>query len=585
MREKVLYSSLWARLKGRWMLVLFAMPFAGVGLGFLIISIMPALSEWQSMKSWQYGSAFIQSAELSVSYGDSTTYKAKAEYAYEYQGREYTNNKVGITAGHDNIGNYHKNMSRRLKRAASNKTPVNLWIDPANPQNSVLDRNIRWELLLFKMVFVLVFGSVGFGILAFVLLAPSDKLKNSDSVSKPWLSRREWASKTIISNAKSGVYFIWIFTFFWNAISFPIAFFAMKDYSSENLKVLVVLLFPLVGLGLIAVGIKQVRAWRFFGKTPFIMDPYPGVIGGQVGGTIDLNIPYTAKTAFKVTLNCLRSYVTGSGKHRKHHESLVWQSQGFAYTRSWGDKTRLSLLFDVDNNLPVSEPSSNSYHFWQLQVEAAMPGVDFNRAYTVPVFKLETQSAGRARHLDELCVNHPEAETYREQEIESILNIEQIPDGIVLYYPAFKQMGGKLVVLIVGLIFFAVGVGISLSGKAVFISAVFSLVGLPLALSGFYFLSVSLNVRIDKNKLETIKRIFGIRVGGQSVSRKVVRHLCLKESYTSSGNGTHTKFYKIQAEMLNNKKIVVGYNLAGKNIAQQALEAFSLLTAIPIKRE
>lgn len=577
-------TSIWSRLKDRWFLALFALPFTGVGIGFVVFSIVPTLSEWQAMKSWQQGTAYVQTAEVSVSYGDdSTSYEAVADYRYEYQGHAYNNNRVGITAGHDNIGHYQQNMGGKLKAAAKNKTPVSVWIDPAKPQNAVLDRNIRWGLFTFKMIFVVIFGGVGLGLLAYVFFAPANKLKNTEPLTKPWLSRREWASKTIVSNAKTGVYFMWAFALFWGVISFPIAFFAMADYSPENMKILLVLLFPLIGIGLIALAIKQTLAWRRFGLTPFVMDPYPGAIGGQVGGTIDLNSRYSSKIIFKVTLNCIRHYVTGTGKNRKQHESLVWQSEGFAHTRSWGNKTRLSVLFNVDDKLPDSEPASNSYHSWTLQVKGVMPGEDFNRTYDLPVFETAGHSAKLSSHITALSADHPEAESFREQAIESILNIQQVPGGIALYYPAFKQVGGKLAACILGLVFLGIGTGVGMFGDSVFFSAVFSLIGLPAALWGAYSLLVSLNVIIDGKKVRATRKIFGIQVSAKQVPRKQIKHLCLKQSYSTSGSEGHIAYYKIQAVTIDDKTMVVGYNLAGKSVAQQALETFGMLTGLTVK--
>ena len=34
---------------GSWLLILFALPFAGVGIGFLLFSIIPSLYEWQQI--------------------------------------------------------------------------------------------------------------------------------------------------------------------------------------------------------------------------------------------------------------------------------------------------------------------------------------------------------------------------------------------------------------------------------------------------------------------------------------------------------------------------------------------------------
>ena len=72
-------------------LMLFALPFAGVGVGFLLFSIIPSLYEWQQMASWRPVQATVLSAELETHRGDdSTTYQAVARYRYSILDQQLT---------------------------------------------------------------------------------------------------------------------------------------------------------------------------------------------------------------------------------------------------------------------------------------------------------------------------------------------------------------------------------------------------------------------------------------------------------------------------------------------------------------
>lgn len=53
--------------------------------------------------------------------------------------------------------------------------------------------------------------------------------------------------------------------------------------------VLVLLLFPLVGVGMLLVAFSSWRHYRYSGPSPLRLDPSPGASGGQVGGEILLN--------------------------------------------------------------------------------------------------------------------------------------------------------------------------------------------------------------------------------------------------------------------------------------------------------
>ena len=45
------------------------------------------------------------------------------------------------------------------------------------------------------------------------------------------------------------------------------------------------------------VGAGRTPEWRRFGAAPALLDPFPGAIGGNVGGVIDVNFPYATGEA------------------------------------------------------------------------------------------------------------------------------------------------------------------------------------------------------------------------------------------------------------------------------------------------
>ena len=231
------------KMKGRWFMLLFALPFAGVGLGFLLLSIIPSVVEWRQMQSWPQVDAQLYSAELVSSRGDdSTTYRVDAHYSYHFGGRNYDSRRVGIMEGSDNIGDFHQVVAGRLEDALRTGTPVPAWVNPANPADAVLNRDMRWDMLAFKGVFALTFGGVGIGLLAWTLLAKPAHVEHPDAASKPWLTRRAWMDNRIVCSGKGGLWFVWIFALFWNAISAPVLFAMPAEYAKGNHLILIALI-------------------------------------------------------------------------------------------------------------------------------------------------------------------------------------------------------------------------------------------------------------------------------------------------------------------------------------------------------
>lgn len=149
-----------------WVLALFALPFAAGGLGMLVLGVLPTLYDWGRMRVWTPVPATLTSARLETSRGrKSTTYGVSANYRYQLAGRDYEGQRVAIGSGHDNIGDFQQELGERLEAAQREGRTVPAWVNPSDPREAVLDRSLRAGLQLFKMLFVVVFGGVGVGML------------------------------------------------------------------------------------------------------------------------------------------------------------------------------------------------------------------------------------------------------------------------------------------------------------------------------------------------------------------------------------------------------------------------------------
>jgi hypothetical protein len=310
-------------MKGKIFLFLFALPFFGVGvwMGYAISSHI--YDAWR-MQDWIAVDATLHRAGYETHSGDdSNTYEAYAEYSFTHNGQVYSNNRVAIASGADNIGDYQQDLGRRLSGAMSRGENIVVVINPAEPGQAVVDPSLRWGLLGFKAIFFLVFGGIGLGLLIAVFHAPKEKdLSAPQFTDKPWLINDAWQTGSIRSSSKSSMWFAWGFAAIWSLISAPLPFVVLEEVmEKDNTIALVGLLFPIVGIGLIVWAIQRTMEWRRFGAAPVILDPFPGSIGGNVGGTIDVRLPFDPATRFSVTLTSLQSYVSGSGDDRSRKES------------------------------------------------------------------------------------------------------------------------------------------------------------------------------------------------------------------------------------------------------------------------
>ncbi len=571
-----------ATAKKNWILILFSLPFTAVGIGVFFFSVVPTIYDCYRMQDWQLVNATLLAAELHVSRGDdSTTYNATASYRYVYAGQEYQSQRVAIATSSDNIGSFQQDLGHRLERAYQQQETIQVWVNPQQPAEAIIDRSLRLPFIGFKMIFVLLFGGVGVGILYFCL-RKDDGFVALNNSGKPWLARREWANNRITSNQQLHVWVAWGIAIIWNLISLPAALMIPGAVNNGNYPVLMASIFPLAGIGLLYWAIKVTRDWRRYGEVFLRLDPFPGSLGGDVGGSLVIPLRTAENLHFYVQLSCINSYVSGTGKNRETRERMIWQDEGIAEVIAVANHTTLKFLFHVPHHLPASEAHSDNYNHWRVSVESKNPSVPFSRQYSIPVYATAEKSQLQTTESGE----HPVMQQLEEDSLESVCNLEQIPGGVELYFRPLRNSSTKLTLIIFGIIFGGSGLFILNLGDApVFFSAMFLVGGSFCAGLGIYGLGNSLRVRLDQQELRYQRRLFGFIVKHLQIPRQDVLHVQLAESYSSQTGNKHEKVFAINAVLKSGKKIHVAESLRGEGVAELMLETLHLLCGVKVNPE
>ena len=564
----------------KWAILLFSLPFTGVGFGFLLFSIIPSLYDAVQMSDWHETQATVISSELKSYSGDSTTYEAVGSYSYTVAGQQYTGTRLGISGGADNVGDWHQRMSGKLYSARNAQRPVSVYYAPGNPAAAIVDRSLRWNLLGFKMIFVLVFGGAGIGIFYLSIRQHNRIIETPEADIKPWLGHKDWSSPTVLSDAKNTLYLGWVMTVFWNLISVPLLFVIPEELGKGNSAILLAGLFPAVGLGLLVWATRATRRWLAVGATPLTLDPYPGSIGGQVAGSIETNLSYSSSQNFPVNLSCLYSYMSGSGKDRKRRESVKWSAEGFARAEPYRSGSRLLFCFDVPEGLHPSEHKDDSYYLWRLNLKSDGAPVDINRNFELPVFA--TAEVSRLVHVD--SASHPLAQDKRDARIDAVMDMQQTTDGLELTFPVGRNAGSNAVIAVIGLVFFAAGMLAGYLGAPIFFPIVFGLIGGGIMLGGLYSLLNGLRVRIGSGGLHTRRSLLGVIISKSSVAGSEIQKLRIHKTGSVTSGTDHKLFFAIRAHLKNGKKITVAESLVGRGAAEQVAEALAFYSGFELDK-
>ena len=549
-------------------LVVFGAIFFIVGMGFLLWSVIPTIYDSYRMSFWSSVQGELISAKLRVSRGnDSTTYQALAEYRYSVGGQSYTNDRVAINSGADNIGDFQPDLGRKLENLYSRKSHVTVYFNPQNPTDALLNRDLRWGLLGFKMIFVLLFCGIGGGII-FWGYRGKRRIHTPETDAKPWLARPEWVNGKIRSDAKASMYVALGIAFFWNLISTPVTFIFPEIWKKEGAVGLLILLFPVVGLGLLYWAIKSVREWKRFGVTLLTMDPYPGSINGDVAGEISTSIPYAADLVVQVTLSSIYRYTSGSGKNRSTREDVNWQDEGYAKIFPRSNGSSLQFRFTVPANLPVSEESSSAYNLWRLNVMIEQEGTNLDRSFEIPVY--DTGESSRRISMKSIDLR---PKGVAEVSAESVLPIIHKGEEIVIYYPMLRKVGRSLGILLFGGIF--AGTGYFLWGEGAnegvmlyFMGGLFSLIGWGFVIfGGVYSAFNSLRVQLGEQSLVSSRMFMGMALKHHRIDYADIVAIKGIQSLKHSSGRKHTIEYRIVAELEDKKITLAEYIDSARNKA------------------
>jgi hypothetical protein len=474
-------------------------------------------------------------------------------------------------------------MNSRLQRAWSTNRPVSAWVNPINPHESVIDRNVRWSMIIFPGLLCSVFMVIG-GVIVYYSWKKKAK-PDVDTISKtPWLAKEEWSPTGITSNNKLVLGMWWFGALFVNAISSPILFQMPKALSRGEYGILVGLIFVAIGFFLLFKAIQKTLEQQRFGRVPVILTPFPGEIGGKVAGHLDFQQHLDPSSKFTVSLKQMRTVISRSGSKTTTSTTSVWELDGKGTLKSGLNASRVYFAFEVPHTMEESRTDDGSGYWWSLEVHGDMPGVDFKRSYEIPVFNTGTSSSSSQPTPQPSDIATAKPQTDFTEQLEAMLDIQQLAEGILIRQAAGKQKMA-VPIAIFGLLFGGIGIGIGFTDAPLIFPIVFSAFGFLFGGIGISMIITGYETYIDQ--VGVSHKVFRLGKERNHIiwSKEGLRGFCLKEGGSSSSGTKTTEYFDILLQNADGEKINISSGIAGRQAANQLLDSLHMLTGISINKE
>ena len=521
---------------------IFGLIFLLVGLGVGVFFARGAL-DVLAARDWVPVEAALLSVDLQ-SHHDSdggTTYRVMAEYEYDWRGERFLSSKVDFHPGADSLGDYQRNLYRRLNRALQAGEPVTAWVDPDEPSRAVLHRGMRWGRFAFGMLFPLVFGGAGLGMLLWDRRAGREQKKRGNRKQlhpdQPWMWFDRWRTPEIAGQARTRMWVAIGFAIVWNLVSLPVAFIVPGEVADGNHAALVGLLFPLIGVGLIVWAVREVIRHRRYGASTLYLESHPVPLGRRLRATLNIPARLQAREV-RLQLACAHRYTTRTGRKRTTREQVLWEDKQCARTRSGGGPGQTSARIEM--RLPADQPVSSEENprnriIWRLTATSEEPGVDYKAVFELPVFDIgETvaHASSEEAHAAEL-----EGRDWRETGVMH----ERASGGQRFVFPRFRLLGGGLGLLAIALLFSGIGVALIVAGGTWFFGGIAVAFGVLLLWGAISMIFQRSEVVIGNGRLRWRHGVFG---GWQDVEAGALKSLDVKRSGSVGSN----LYFRIEIE-------------------------------------
>ena len=334
--------------------LLFAVPFGGVG-AFASYGIYKMIHDGVRAKEWVRVKAEVT--------GD-------ANYRYTFKGATYSGDRLGTMPfnGTSDVDDFDERVGSLFAQAREERKPITVFVNPDNPAESMVDRQIRWGMMLFLVPFALAFGGVGVGMLVaiFFLLRGDRKATREDRAAAA-------AAASAVAQPSNGAGFLWVFAFFWNVIAFPIAGLTIPDILRNGEWMgLFVLLFPLVGVGLLWAAIAA-SVQRFRRGRARIHLSGEARVGGAVEGHVAYARGVKPGELFVVRLLCLRHFGAAT---KEDSVSTHWNRLLDAPAVPDGEGVRVPFRLDIPAGAPATSSGDDEpvHYTWHVEVRPQQGG-------------------------------------------------------------------------------------------------------------------------------------------------------------------------------------------------------------------
>jgi hypothetical protein len=367
---------------------------------------------------------------------------------------------------------------------------------------------------------------------------------------QPWLWRADWAAGEIHSSPRAKAILFVLLAVFWNFCTFA-ALASMRNNIDPNRAKIIgwLMLFPVVGIGLLFVAMRTLIQWRIYGESIFQLKLVPGTIGGALEGIIRCAHPLPPMRPVKLHLSCINRVRGGDGKI---NDVPIWSDQVDVTTDGAGD-IPVAIYIPSGCRPTATEPLDNRVT-WKLIVSSPAKSVPYRAVFEVPIFETSETSA-RASDADELRAHREARVNAFEAPEKSRIRVALAGDGTTeVFFPAFRNPGVALSLLAFFILWIVVTIVIFKDNAPMIFKIFWPLTDVLIGIWVLSLLFGSTVARAGNGEIRIVSRLLGIPIRNRCVALSEID----KIRSGSGMNAGNTVYRRIQIHRVGKGTISFG---------------------------
>jgi hypothetical protein len=362
-------------------LVAFSIGFLSAG-GLLGTKNLPYLKQWIDAKSWIATPAQVIRVKLPNKQGQTV---AEGSYRYDFDGKSYIGSNLGLQYGA--LRDYHWSVAAQLQEALNQTESISVWVNPKQPSESIVDRQLRFATYLIELLFALFFFSTG-GLIAAIGLQRLYFSFRPNAT--PWLKHPAWQGGPIKPEAGRTLKGLWLLWWIACVTIVPMSGFFLFTDSNDKQAPFVPVLFLALYIGFSLFLLHQ--SWRVYQnrKIRLWLEPFPGQIGGSVAGRIQLEPHIDPASQLSLELRCLyQTHASGTEKKTRVEHELLWSERGIIRASPGNTGFAVEFSLSVPDHLPSSIVDfSGTGPVWALDLTVRQARNKARHRFWIPVFRV-----------------------------------------------------------------------------------------------------------------------------------------------------------------------------------------------------